>query len=241
MRCLWERWRHDAVFLAQPTPTMLLREDFTIAAVSRSYAESTGRCEEALVGRNVFDMFPENPEQSETGSRAAFADSFERVLRTGRPHRLNALRYDVEDPWRPGRFLRRRWSVVSVPVRAGAASGVLVQVEDVTFLSEGLLSCLRSHRGLLGGTERGSGGHAEADQVDAVLFALANYKDAAAELTQLRTALVSRPAIEQAKGIIMADRKCTAEEAVALLKRLSNDTYVRLADVAAAVVYQRTR
>jgi AmiR/NasT family two-component response regulator len=39
----------------------------------------------------------------------------------------------------------------------------------------------------------------------------------------------------------MADRKCTAEEAFALLTRLSNDTNLRLADVAAAVVYQRTR
>jgi response regulator NasT len=60
----------------------------------------------------------------------------------------------------------------------------------------------------------------------------------AREVTDLRRALQTRPTIDQAKGIIMADRRCTPEEAFELLKKLSMESNVRLADVAAAIVYQ---
>ena len=39
----------------------------------------------------------------------------------------------------------------------------------------------------------------------------------------------------------MADRRCGADEAFEAIKRLSNDTNVRIADVAAAVIYHRTQ
>ena len=43
--------------------------------------------------------------------------------------------------------------------------------------------------------------------------------------------------IEQAKGILMADRRCTPDEAFGVLKQLSMDSNVRLADVAATIVH----
>jgi len=44
------------------------------------------------------------------------------------------------------------------------------------------------------------------------------------EVVQLREAVRSRPVIEQAKGIVMADRRCTADEAFRLIRKLSMDT-----------------
>jgi len=46
----------------------------------------------------------------------------------------------------------------------------------------------------------------------------------------------SRAVIEQAKGIIMADRRCTADEAFAILAKVSQDSNRKLRDVAAALV-----
>ena len=61
------------------------------------------------------------------------------------------------------------------------------------------------------------------------------------EVTQLRYALTSRATIEQAKGIVMAERHCTPQEAFDVLVRLSQDSNVPLRDVARALVYQQQR
>jgi AmiR/NasT family two-component response regulator len=76
---------------------------------------------------------------------------------------------------------------------------------------------------------------------EAVAWGLREYAAALAEREQLREALTSRATIDQAKGILMAEHHCSPDEAFALLVRLSNDTNVRLADVASALVYQTAR
>jgi GAF domain-containing protein len=58
-----------------------------------------------------------------------------------------------------------------------------------------------------------------------------------AELARhLKAAMESRAVIEQAKGVIMAERRCTAEEAFAFLTAISQDTNRKLRDVAAALI-----
>ena len=52
----------------------------------------------------------------------------------------------------------------------------------------------------------------------------------------MEAAMESRAVIEQAKGIIMGDRRCTADEAFAILTKISQDTNRKLRDVAAALV-----
>ena len=46
----------------------------------------------------------------------------------------------------------------------------------------------------------------------------------------------NRAVIEQAKGIIMGDRRCTPDQAFAILAKLSQDTNRKLRDVASALV-----
>ena len=52
----------------------------------------------------------------------------------------------------------------------------------------------------------------------------------------LQTAMERRAVVEQAKGIIMGDRHCTAAEASVILSRLSSYTRRRPVDIAAALV-----
>jgi len=239
VRCPLERWRRDSVFLSQPSPTLLLSRDFTIAAASLSYQAMVGRREADFVGLSVFDAFPESPDCEASGASKEFVDSAERVLRTHRSHRLSPLRYDVRDTGCPEHFVERTWSVVNTPIWDGSAVGVMVRVDDLTPLDKDLVRALRAYRDVL--TEaRPELPETRIEGLDAVVAALEIYTSMAAEASQLRHAMRTRPTIEQAKGILMADRKCTADEAFALLRRLSNETNVRLADVAAAVVYQRS-
>jgi GAF domain-containing protein len=71
----------------------------------------------------------------------------------------------------------------------------------------------------------------------AVALANAHLYDTTANLArQMQTAMESRAVIEQAKGIIMGDRLCTADEAFRILTKISQDTNRKLRDVAAALV-----
>jgi GAF domain-containing protein len=52
----------------------------------------------------------------------------------------------------------------------------------------------------------------------------------------MRKAMEHRAVIEQAKGIIMGERRCTADEAFTILTKISQDTNRKLRDVASALV-----
>jgi AmiR/NasT family two-component response regulator len=57
---------------------------------------------------------------------------------------------------------------------------------------------------------------------------------------ELRTATASRATIDQALGILMGERRCTADEAFAVLRKLSQDTNTKLRDVATALITRTT-
>jgi GAF domain-containing protein len=62
------------------------------------------------------------------------------------------------------------------------------------------------------------------------------YFTATSRADQLAMAMQSRAVIEQAKGILMAGRRCGADEAFDILVRLSQQSHRKLRDVAAALV-----
>jgi GAF domain-containing protein len=70
------------------------------------------------------------------------------------------------------------------------------------------------------------------------LFNAAMYAGALDEVAQMKQALASRAGIEQAKGIIMGQQGCTAEEAFAMLLVTSSTSNRKLRDVAQMIVDQ---
>jgi ANTAR domain-containing protein/GAF domain-containing protein len=69
--------------------------------------------------------------------------------------------------------------------------------------------------------------------------ALANahlYGTTVALAAQLRLAMEHRAVIEQAKGIVMSERRCTAEEAFAILATISQASNRKLRDIASTIV-----
>ena len=65
------------------------------------------------------------------------------------------------------------------------------------------------------------------------------YQEALHEIEQLRSALTSRATIDQAKGIVMAQRGCGPDEAFGELVRASQDRNVKVRDLAATIVEHR--
>ena len=236
-----EKQHRNPVFQSVSTPNVVLDRELVIRAATPSYLAVTCRDEEELLGVGLFEAFPENPETSALRPVESLTGSLQRVLRRSCSDRLAPLRYDIPDPESPhGTYLRKLWIVVSNPIRRGDRTlGVSVLVQDVTLLDEDLLSALRHYQGLLEeGDLRMSAARRRLDVLGAFVATTESHAALGQEVQELKEALSSRPAIEQAKGIIMADRRCGADEAFAILKKLSMDSNVRVADVATALVYQ---
>lgn len=232
------RWRHDETFRDDPVPLLVLDRELVIRAVNAAHERVMGFPASALLGRDAFDAYPANPgEDDGHEGRDSMAASFERVLREERSHDLVIQRYDLPDPLDPERFVRRTWLPVNAPVWAGGrVAGIVIRAEEVLLPPEAE-QVLRRFRDAL--REQAGGDDDPLRQVlEAVVWGLRSWSETAREVGQLREALESRATIEQAKGIVMARRASTPDDAFRELVRLSNESNVRLADVAKALVYQ---
>src|SRR5215207_2386528 len=125
-----------AVFEAAPGAIVVLAPDaprFTMLAASDAYLAAAMRPREALIGRPLFDMFPDaNPYNSAATGVTNLRASLETVLRTRAPHAMPVQRYDGERA--DGTWAVRYWALRNVPVLEpdGAVRYLLHQVEDVT-------------------------------------------------------------------------------------------------------------
>ena len=52
----------NPVFDAHPSPTLVLDTDFVIRAANRAYLAQACRTGEDILGLNVFEAFPDNPD-----------------------------------------------------------------------------------------------------------------------------------------------------------------------------------
>lgn len=231
-------WRHDDAFRADPTPLTVLDRELVIRAVNESLERVTGFEETQLVGCHIFDAFPANPEEPEgDDGQVSMASSFERVLRERREHNLVVQRYDIPDALDPERFVTRTWLPVNAPAwSAGDVVGVVIRSEEIALSVEAEV-VLRQFRDALRDTEC-SDDDTMRRVVEAVVWGLRAHAAAAAQVRQLREALTSRSTIDQAKGILMAQHQVDADAGFQMLVQLSNNSNVRLVDVARALVYQ---
>ncbi len=124
-----------AVFGSAPDAYLLLAPDpprFTILGASETYLRATMTRREDVVGRPLFEVFPDNPtDPGATGVRNLQA-SLEEVIRTGEPHRMALQKYDIRAP--DGDFEERFWDPLNSPVfdDRGKLVHLVHRVEDVT-------------------------------------------------------------------------------------------------------------
>ena len=123
-----------AVFQNIPIPALLLTPGFAIADVNLAYLRAAGRTRDELLGRNVFDAFPDNPSDPEATGVSNLKASLRRVLATGQTDIMPAQKYDVEVADSHGLFERRYWCQVNAPVLGREGQVVLIVhcAEDVT-------------------------------------------------------------------------------------------------------------
>jgi signal transduction histidine kinase len=109
--------------------------DLTIVAVSDAYLRATMTTRDAIVGRRLFDVFPDNPSDPDASGTRNLGASLDRVLQERLSDTMAVQKYDIRRPESEGGgFDERFWSPVNSPVldSDGTIAYIIHRVEDVT-------------------------------------------------------------------------------------------------------------
>ena len=105
------------LFEAAPNLYLVLLPDLTIAAASDEYLRATMTRREEIIGREIFEVFPDNPNEAAADGVSNLRVSLGKVLRTGERDTMAIQKYDVRrPPEQGGDFEEKYWSPLNVPV-----------------------------------------------------------------------------------------------------------------------------
>lgn len=125
-----------ALFESAPGAYLVIEPGtYRIVAVSDTYLQATMTQRQAILGKTLFEVFPDDPaDPAATGTRNLRA-SLQRVEATRRADAMTVLRYPIPRPASAGGgFEQRWWSPLNSPVCGpdGKLTYIIHRVEDVT-------------------------------------------------------------------------------------------------------------
>ena len=235
-----DQHRFDALSASlAPEPgaaVMMLDRDLRIRGVNAAYEELSLRQRDDLLGKCVFDEFPDDPSDPQASGSSQLAVSIESALSRNTTATMPIVRYDICDPKDPDVFLPKLWTCSNLAVSDGEAQiGVLHQVAPITSLDDALPALTNT---VPGGPQLGT-----AEQLHVLsVFALKMREDRLAnhalaqEIKQLHQAIETRDIIGQAKGMLMERFDIDSDGAFALLATLSQRSNTALVVVARKLV-----
>lgn len=126
---------YKLIFQAMPGMCLILDAAFNILAQNDDHARATLSVAKNVVGRNLFEAFPDNPYDSNASGVASVRQSLLKVLKTRQPDQMPIIRYDVQPAL--GGFQERYWAIVNTPVLGedGFVRFIINRAEDATELA----------------------------------------------------------------------------------------------------------
>ena len=113
----------------------VLTPDFKIVAVSDAYLRATLTNRAEILGRGIFEVFPDNPGDPEASGVRNLGSSLQRVLQYKIADTMAVQKYDIRRPEAEGGgYEERHWSPVNSPVLGpdGELQYIIHSVKDVT-------------------------------------------------------------------------------------------------------------
>ena len=124
-----------ALFESVPGLYLVLTPDFEIVAASDAYLRATMTGREKVLGRSIFDVCPDNPQEPGADGGGNLRASLRRVRRNLVSDTMPVQKYGARRPASQGGELEvRYWSPMNAPVLGpdGDLRYIIYQVEDVT-------------------------------------------------------------------------------------------------------------
>ena len=121
---------------AAPGAYLVLDPLFRVVAVTDAYLAATMTVRDEILGRQLFEVFPDNPNDLNASGTRNLRASLEVVLATRAPHTMPVQKYDIRRPDSVGGgFEERYWKPVNTPVLIDDEVRYIIHaVEDVTEL-----------------------------------------------------------------------------------------------------------
>jgi signal transduction histidine kinase len=123
------------LFESAPGLYLVLSPTLEIVAVTQAYLAATMTRRADILGRQLFEVFPDNPEDHEASGVGNLRASLRRVLRDRRSDTMAVQKYDIRRPEAEGGgFEVRYWSPVNSPILGedGQVEYIIHRVEDVS-------------------------------------------------------------------------------------------------------------
>ena len=126
---------YKLIFNAMPGMCLILDAAFNILAQNDDHAKATLSVAKNVVGRNLFEAFPDNPYDSNASGVASVRQSLLKVLKTRQSDAMPIIRYDVQPAL--GGFQERYWAIVNTPILGedGFVLWIINRAEDATELA----------------------------------------------------------------------------------------------------------
>jgi PAS domain S-box-containing protein len=120
------------LFECAPGLYLILKPDLSILAASDEYLKATLKRREEIRGRNLFEVFPDNPDNPEANAVSNLRTSLQEVLETKTARAMVNQRYDIIGS--DGQFEERTWAPLNKPVLDAEGNVVFIihSVEDIT-------------------------------------------------------------------------------------------------------------
>ncbi|WP_281336140.1 ATP-binding protein [Flavobacterium eburneipallidum] len=120
------------IFDLTPSLYLILSPELNILYTNNAYETASMKKREEMIGRNIFDVFPDNPDDKNANGVAILSNSLHLVLKNKKQHTMAVQRYDVQRP--DGVFEKKYWSPLNIPVlnSENEIEYIIHRVEDIT-------------------------------------------------------------------------------------------------------------
>jgi PAS domain S-box-containing protein len=124
------------LFESSPGLFLVIKADspvFTILDASDAYLKATMTNRQEIMGRGLFEVFPDNPTDNKADGVSNLKNSLEFVMRNKTAHEMPVQKYDVQRHDSGGHFEERYWAPLNSPVfDNNKITCIIHKVQDVT-------------------------------------------------------------------------------------------------------------
>jgi PAS domain S-box-containing protein len=125
------------IFNALPKPCLILNPDLIMLSMNDAFVEVSLKTRAEMIGHNIFDIFPDDPNDPNATGQLNLRASFRKVIKEKVPDKMEIQKYSIQD-LKAGsdEFYNHYWSPFNSPVidETGEVKYIIHQVEDMTDL-----------------------------------------------------------------------------------------------------------
>lgn len=126
----------EQVFDNLPALCLVIDPAFKIVAQNQAHAKATLTEPRNIVGRLLFEVFPDNPNDSAADGLSGLRASLTKVMKTRKADTMPVFKYAIQRRHSDGTYEERYWKVTNTPILGadGFVKLIINVAEDVTAL-----------------------------------------------------------------------------------------------------------